>query len=94
VYSSCLCFALDRAAQARSGFRYQYSCVQLEYSRNLLFVRGTVLDEVYQGLIDRTRRVLDVATLKTIFRQKHRPPHRRRPAGPRGSSRPCTWRMT
>jgi hypothetical protein len=24
-------------------FRYQYSCYQLEYSRNLLFVRGTVL---------------------------------------------------
>jgi hypothetical protein len=81
VYSSCLCFALDRAAQARSGFRYQYSCFQLEYSRNLLFVRGTVLDEVYQGLIDRTRRVLDVATLKTIFGQKHRPHHRRRAGG-------------
>ena len=80
VYSSCLCFALDRAAQARSGFRYQYSCFQLEYSRNLLFTRGTVLDEVYQGLIDRTRRVLDVATLKTIFGRKHRP-HQRRAGG-------------
>jgi hypothetical protein len=87
VYSSCLCFALDRAAQARSGFRYQYSCFQLEYSRNLLFVRGTVLDEVYQGLIDRTRRVLDVATLKTIFGQKHRPHHRRRAGGASGIER-------
>jgi hypothetical protein len=80
VYSSCLCFALDRAAQERSGFRYQYSCFQLEYSRNLLFTRGTVLDEVYQGLIDRTRRRLDVATLKTIFGRKHRP-HQRRQGG-------------
>jgi len=73
VYSSCLCFALDRDEQQRSGFRYQYSCYQLEYSRNLLFARGTVLDEVYQGLIDRTRRTLDVDTLKTIFGRKHRP---------------------
>jgi hypothetical protein len=73
VYSSCLCFALDRDEQQRSGFRYQYSCYQLEYSRNVLFARGAMLDEVYQGLIDRTRRVLDVGTLKTIFGRKHRP---------------------
>jgi len=31
------------------------------------------MDEVYQGLIDRTRRVLDVARLKTIFGRKQRP---------------------
>jgi len=73
-----LCFALTREEQQRSGFHYQYSCYQLEYSRNLLFVRGTALDEVYQGLIDRTRRALDVATLKTIFGKKHRPHQRRR----------------
>jgi hypothetical protein len=77
VYSTCLCFALDRPEQQRSGFRYQYSCFQLEYSRNLLFARGTVLEEVYQGFIDRTRRVLDVPTLKTIFGRKHRPHHLR-----------------
>jgi hypothetical protein len=77
VYASCLCFALTRDEQARSGFRYQYSCYQLEYSRNLLFTRGTVLDEIYQGLLDRTRRALDVPTLRTIFGAKHRP-HRRR----------------
>jgi hypothetical protein len=80
VYSTCLCFALDRAEQQRSGFRYQYSCFQLEYSRNLVFARGTVLEEVYQGFIDRTRRVLDVPTLKTIFGRKHRP-HLLRQAG-------------
>jgi len=81
-YSSCLCFALDRDEQERSGFRYEYSCFQLEYSRNLLFVRGTVLEEVYQGLLDRTRRSLDVTTLKTIFGQKHRPHQRRQAGGP------------
>jgi hypothetical protein len=73
LYSSCLCFALDLAEQERTGFRYEYSFFQLEYSRNLLFLRGTTLDEVYEKLIDRTRGALDVKTLKTIFGLKHRP---------------------
>ena len=47
IYSSCLCFALDLDEQARSRFRYRYSCYQLEYSRNLVFRRGTTLDQVY-----------------------------------------------
>ncbi len=72
VYSSCLCFALSLEEQERSGFHYRYSCYQLEYSRNLLFERGTVLDEVFQGLIDRTRSRLDVGKVKTIFGWKHR----------------------
>jgi hypothetical protein len=42
-----------------------------------LFTRGTMLDEISQGLLDRTRRALDVPTLRTIFGAKHRP-HRRR----------------
>jgi len=46
---------------------------QLEYSRNLLFKSGRKLDQVYQGLIDRTRNLLDVPRLKTIFGRKHRP---------------------
>ena len=33
----CLCFALDFDEQKRSGFRYQYSSYQIEYSRNLVF---------------------------------------------------------
>ncbi|MGW8223842.1 MAG: hypothetical protein ACWGP1_16965 [Syntrophobacteria bacterium] len=78
VYSCCLCFALSLEEQETSGFRYRYSCYQLEYSRNLLFVRGTLLDEVYQGLIDRTRRMLGVDKLKTIFGWKHRPAYRPR----------------
>jgi hypothetical protein len=39
-----------------------------------------MLEEVYQGFIDRTRRVLDIPTLKTIFGRKHRP-HLLRQAG-------------
>lgn len=73
VYSSCLCFALNQEQQQRSDFRYAYCCYQLEYSRNLLFKSGRKLDEVYQGLIDRTRRLLDVPRLKTIFGRKRRP---------------------
>ncbi|WP_045226886.1 hypothetical protein [Methyloterricola oryzae] len=73
IYSSCLCFVLDREAQEHSGFVYQYSVFQLELSRNLLFHRGATLDEVYQKLIDRARQPLDVKQLKTIFGRTHRP---------------------
>jgi hypothetical protein len=66
----------------RSQFRYAYSGYQLEYSRNLLFKSGRRLDEVYQGLIDRTRRLLDVPRLKTIFGRRHRP-HQDRAGGGR-----------
>ena len=81
VDSACLCFALDRQAQTRSGFQYQYSCYQLEYSRNLLFQSGRQMDQVYQGLIERTRGLLDVRTLRTIFGRKQRPHHDRQSGG-------------
>jgi hypothetical protein len=74
VYSACLVFALDREAQHRSRFRYQYSCYQVEYSRNLLFHSGRSMEVVYQGLIERTRGLLDVRTLRTIF-GRHKRPH-------------------
>ena len=77
IYSSCLCFGLERVEQERTGFAYHYSVFQLELSRNLLFLRGTTMDEVYQKLIDRTRQSLDVDRLKTIFGTRHRPHHRR-----------------
>jgi hypothetical protein len=73
IYSACLCFGLTRQEQQRSEFRYSYSTYQLEYSRNLLFKSGRKLNQVYQGLIDRTRNLLDVPRLKTIFGRKHRP---------------------
>jgi len=50
----------------------------MEYSRNLLFTRGSVLDEVFNGVIGRTRTVLDIRSLKTIFGYKNRPYNRDR----------------
>ena len=73
IYSSCLCFVLSQEEIQRSGFAYQYSVFQMELSRNFLFHRGTTMNEVYQGLIDRTRASLDVKQLKTIFGYTNRP---------------------
>lgn len=73
IYSACLCYALDSGEQERSGFRYRYSVYQAEYSRNLLFSRGKVLDQVFNGTIDRTRSLLDIKTVRTIFGYKNRP---------------------
>jgi hypothetical protein len=75
IYSTCLCFALTHEEQKRIGFAYHYSVFQLELSRNLLFLRGTTMNEVYQKLIDRTRAPLDLKQVKTIFGFSHRPHH-------------------
>lgn len=40
IYTACLCFGLDLAEQEASGFVYDYSIYQVEYSRNLLFANG------------------------------------------------------
>src|ERR1700719_1137356 len=48
---------------------------RLKLSRNLLFLRGTTMNEVYQKLIDRTRAPLDLKQVKTIFGFSHRPRH-------------------
>jgi len=76
----CLCFALDFDEQKRTGFRYQYSNYQIEYSRNLVFQVGAHMDQVFQALIDRSRAPLDLKTIKTILGYRHRPKNRRRPA--------------
>jgi hypothetical protein len=81
IYSACLCFALDIAEQKKSGFCYQYSVYQVECSRNLIFQRGGQMEQIFQGLIDRTRARLDVKRLKTIFGVKGRP-HRDRKGSP------------
>jgi hypothetical protein len=78
IYSSCLCFALDFDEQQRSCFRYQFSVFQGEYSRNLLFTRGGDLDQVFNGVIDHTRKELDVKRLRTIFGMKKRPSRTKR----------------
>lgn len=82
IYSTCLCFALDTQEQQETGFRYSYSVYQTEYSRNLLFTRGHTMDQVFQGLIDRTRSPLNIKTVKTIFGYKYRP-HRKNRHGKR-----------
>lgn len=64
--------------QKRSGWRYDYSVYQVEYSQNLLFQRGAQMDQVFQRMIDRTRARIDVPRLKTIFGAKHRPQKNRK----------------
>jgi hypothetical protein len=84
IYSSCLCFALDAEEQMRSNFHYDYSVYQVEYSRNLLFQHGSQLEQLFQGLVDRTRSWLDVKRVQTIFGYKRRPfRHGQRRAQPR-----------
>lgn len=78
MYSTCLCFGLDLEEQERSGFCYQYSNYQIEYSRNLLFEIGGQMEDVFQALIDRSRAPLDLKTIKTILGYKHRPKYRKR----------------
>ncbi len=67
IYSACLIFGLDLAAQERSGFRYDYSVYQIEYSRNLLFRSGAQMEELFQDMLDRHRGHLDLREIRTIF---------------------------
>lgn len=63
----CLCFGLSFDEQKRSRFRYRYSVYQMEYSRNLLFQNGKRLEEVFDGIIDRTRTRLNLKRVMKIF---------------------------
>src|SRR5206468_3299860 len=78
IYTTCLCFALDLEEQKQSGFHYQYSNYQVEYSRNLIFEIGEHMDQVFQALIDRSRALLDLKTVKTIVGYRRRPKYRER----------------
>ena len=66
------------ADQQRSGFGYAYSIYQVEYSRNLIFANGAVMERAFDTVVDRTRARLDVPRLRTLFGVGHRP---HRPAG-------------
>jgi hypothetical protein len=77
IYTACLCFALDLDEQRRSGFGYNYSIYQVEYSRNLLFRSGARMQQLFDRIVDRTRSRLDVPAVRTIFGAKARP-HRDR----------------
>ena len=78
IYSTCLCFALDREEQERSRFHYQYSNYQIEYSRNLIFQIGGHMEQVFQALIDRSRAPLDLKTIRTILGYRRRPRYSKR----------------
>ncbi|HEX7268154.1 MAG TPA: hypothetical protein VF256_12085 [Streptosporangiaceae bacterium] len=79
IYSACLCFALDLAEQQRSGFGYEFSVYQVEYSRNLIFRNGQQMQQIFDLAVDRTRSRLDVPGVRTIFGAYARP-HRDRKA--------------
>lgn len=83
IYTACLCFGLDLDDQERSLFRYSYSIYQVEYSRNLLFRSGAEMEAVFDAVVDRTRKRLDVPTLRTLFGTKQRPRTHRRDLSPR-----------
>jgi hypothetical protein len=72
VYT-CLHFALPEAERLRSGFCYDYSLFQVEYSRNLIFQRPAQMEQVFNALIDRSRSLLDLKRIKTIFGRQRRP---------------------
>ena len=78
IYTTCLCFALDLEEQKRSRFHYQYSNYQVEYSRNLIFEIGGQMDQVFQALIDRSRVLLDLKTVRTILGYQRRPRYHKR----------------
>jgi hypothetical protein len=73
IYTACLVFGLDLAEQQASGFRYAYSVYQAEYSRNLMFASGALMDRVFGAVADRTRSRLDMPSLRTLFGVKKRP---------------------
>jgi hypothetical protein len=78
IYTACLCYGLNLDEQQQSGFVYDYSIYQVEYSRNLVFASGAVMDRLFNTLVDRTRSRLDVPKVRTLFGSKGRP---HRPAG-------------
>jgi predicted transcriptional regulator len=73
IYSACLCFALTRDEKIKSDFGYSFSVYQAEYSRNLIFTRGRIMDQLFDSIIDRTRAPLNLKAIKTIFGYKNRP---------------------
>ena len=82
-FSAVLCYLLPVAQQRALDMRYQWSVYQLEYSRNLQFSNGRVMEDVFQSVIDRTRRVLDADTVRTLFGRQRRPNFRRGQKAPR-----------
>lgn len=75
--STCLSFALSTQEQEQTGFKYEHSIFQIEYSRDYIFRRGSTLDEIYGSMTEHLRTRVGLEQLKTIFgfkRRPHRPP--------------------
>jgi hypothetical protein len=87
IYSACLLFGLDVEEQRRSQFQYEYKTYQMEFSRNLRFQAGEQMEQVLEGLIDRSRRRLRLKQVKTIFGGKYRP----RRGGKKGKKDTTRW---
>jgi hypothetical protein len=86
IYSACLLFGLDLEKQRRSQFQYEYKTYQMEFSRNLWFQSGEQMEQVLEGLIDRSRR-LRLKQVRTIFAGKYRP----RRGGKKGKKDTTRW---
>jgi hypothetical protein len=96
IYTACLCFGLDVDEQRRSGFGYAYSIYQLEYSRNLIFACGRVMERAFDTVVDRTRARIDVPRLRTLFGVGQRPRYHGEDLSPRQAvviERP-RWNLT
>jgi len=76
LYSTCVHFVLSKEEREQSGFTYQYSLFQMEYSRNFIFQNPAQMEQVFNALIDRSRTHLTLERIKTIFGRKRRP-HRK-----------------
>jgi hypothetical protein len=61
---------------AFSRFVYDCSIYQVGYSRNLVFASGAVMDRMFNTVVDRTRSLLDVPKVRTLFGSRGRP-HRK-----------------
>jgi hypothetical protein len=73
IYSTCLHFALSATEQSQTHFQYQYSVYQVELSRNLNFLKGGQMEQLFESLVDRLRPALTLERIKTIFGSKRRP---------------------
>ena len=96
IYTACLCFGMDLDEQRRSGFGYAYSIYQVEYSRNLIFASGAVMERAFDTVVDRTRARLDVPRLRTLFGVGQRPRYHGEDLSPRQAvviERP-RWNLT
>jgi hypothetical protein len=96
IYTACLCFGLDLDEQRRSRFGYAYSIYQVEYSRNLIFESGAVMEHAFDHIVDRTRARIDVPRLRTLFGVGQRPRWRGEDLSPRQAvviERP-RWNLT